>query len=115
MSDDNVDMVERTHSGVFIALLGFAVMASAGALIWAYTLENRLEKSQTALVNAQQQNDKLAESLSESERSPETYEQDMEVLRLPFPEALNAALEGEIVHSGSVTALCRAARALRLL
>ena len=66
MSDDSVDMVERTHSGVFIALLGFAVMASAGALIWAYTLENRLEKSQTALVNAQQQNDKLAESLNET-------------------------------------------------
>jgi hypothetical protein len=66
MSDDSVDMVERTHSGVFIALLGFAVMASAGALIWAYTLENRLEKSQTALLNAQQQNDKLAESLNET-------------------------------------------------
>src|ERR1700748_1873764 len=66
MSDDSVDMVERTHSGVFIALLGFAVLASAGSLIWAYTLENRLEKSQTALVNAQQQNDKLAESLNET-------------------------------------------------
>jgi hypothetical protein len=36
------------------------------------------------------------------------------VLRLPFTEALNAALEGQIVHSGSITALCRAARALRL-
>ena len=66
MSDDSVDMVERTQSGVFIALLGFAVLASAGALIWSYTLENRLEKSQTALVNAQQQNDKLAESLNET-------------------------------------------------
>ena len=38
----------------------------------------------------------------------------MEVLRLPFREALDAALDGQIVHSGSVTALCRAARALRL-
>ena len=57
----------------------------------------------------------LAESLTESARNPETYEQDMEVLRLPFADALNAALEGEIVHSGSVTALCRAARALKLL
>jgi len=57
----------------------------------------------------------LAESLTESARNPETYEQDMEVLRLPFAEALNAALEGEIVHSGSVTALCRAAQALKLL
>jgi 8-oxo-dGTP pyrophosphatase MutT (NUDIX family) len=57
----------------------------------------------------------LAEGLTESARNPETYEQDMEVLRLPFTEALNAALEGQIVHSGSVTALCRAAHALTLL
>ncbi len=57
----------------------------------------------------------LAEGLTESARSPETYEQDMEIMRLPFAEALDAALAGGIVHSGSVTALCRAARALRLL
>src|SRR5207302_1683057 len=44
----------------------------------------------------------LAESLTESARNPETYEQDMEVLRLPFAEALDAALEGEIVHCGTV-------------
>jgi ADP-ribose pyrophosphatase len=55
----------------------------------------------------------LAESITEAERNPETYEQDMEVLRLPFAEALEAALSGQIVHSGSVTALSRAARAMR--
>ena len=55
----------------------------------------------------------LAQSITESKRSPETYEQDMEVLRLPFMEALEAALEGTIAHSGSVTALSRAARQLR--
>src|ERR1700742_4598274 len=66
MSDESLDGVERTHSGVFIALVGFAVLASAAGLIWSYTLENRLEKSQAALVNAQQQNDKLAESLNET-------------------------------------------------
>jgi hypothetical protein len=53
--------------------------------------------------------------LTVSARSPETYEQDMEVRRLPFAAALSAALEGEIVHSGSVTALCRAAQALKLI
>jgi ADP-ribose pyrophosphatase len=57
----------------------------------------------------------LAQSLTESRRSPETYEQDMEVLRLPFLEALEAALNGTIAHSGSVTALCRAARALNVI
>ena len=57
----------------------------------------------------------LAEELTTSTRRPETYEQDMEVLRLPFVEAWHAALDGEIVHSGSVTALCRAARTLKLI
>ncbi|HYL06915.1 MAG TPA: NUDIX hydrolase [Candidatus Udaeobacter sp.] len=57
----------------------------------------------------------LAQELTESARSPEAYEQDMETLRLPFREALEAALDGQIVHSGSVTALCRAARRLGLL
>lgn len=57
----------------------------------------------------------LAEGLTESHRSPESYEQDMEALRLPFIDAYNAALEGWIMHSGSVTALSRAARALRLI
>jgi ADP-ribose pyrophosphatase len=57
----------------------------------------------------------LAESITESKRNPETYEQDMEVLRLPFTDAFEAALDGQIAHSGSVTALSRAAHALKLL
>jgi ADP-ribose pyrophosphatase len=57
----------------------------------------------------------LAEALTQSARRPETYEQDMDVLRLPLMDALTAALDGQIAHSGSVTALCRAARALKLL
>jgi ADP-ribose pyrophosphatase len=57
----------------------------------------------------------LAESITESHRSPETYEQDMEVMRLPFVDALEAALNGTIEHSGSVTALCRAAKTLKLI
>ena len=57
----------------------------------------------------------LAESIAEAERHPETYEQDMEVLRVAFTDAVEAALNGQIVHSGSVTALSRAARALKLI
>lgn len=57
----------------------------------------------------------LAEGLTESSRNPEDYEQDMEVLRVPLRDALAAALDGQIMHSGSVTALCRAARALELI
>jgi 8-oxo-dGTP pyrophosphatase MutT (NUDIX family) len=57
----------------------------------------------------------LAESIIEADRNPETYEQDMEVLRLPFAQAYEAALNGQIVHSGSVTALSRAARSLKMV
>ena len=54
----------------------------------------------------------LGRQITESKRHPEAYEQDMEVLRLPFAEAVEAALDGSIVHAGSVTALLRAARRL---
>ncbi|GAC1506176.1 MAG: NUDIX hydrolase [Candidatus Dormibacteraceae bacterium] len=57
----------------------------------------------------------LAQAITESARKPEAYEQDMEVLRLPFKDAFDASLDGQIAHSGSVTALSRAAHALRLL
>jgi 8-oxo-dGTP pyrophosphatase MutT (NUDIX family) len=57
----------------------------------------------------------LAQGITAAERNPETYEQDMEVLRLPFTDALQAGLDGSIGHSGSITALVRAARALKLL
>jgi ADP-ribose pyrophosphatase len=57
----------------------------------------------------------LAQGITEAKQNLETYEQDMEMLRLPLAEALSAALDGEIVHSGSVTALARAARALKLI
>jgi hypothetical protein len=66
MSDDSYETAERTQSGVFIAILGFAALASLAGLIWSFTLENRLGKAQVALTNAQQQNDKLAESLNET-------------------------------------------------
>jgi len=57
----------------------------------------------------------LAEEITESSRNPESYEQDMETLRLPFSEALQAALDGTIAHAGSIAALARAARAQKLV
>ena len=57
----------------------------------------------------------MAEGITESERNPEAYEQDMEVMRMPFVNALQSALDGGIAHSGSVTSLVRAARALKLI
>ncbi len=56
----------------------------------------------------------LALGLAGAERAPEGYEADMITRRLPLAEAVAEALEGGIVHAGSVGALCRAAWRLRL-
>lgn len=47
-------------------------------------------------------------------RRPEAYERDMIVRHLPLAWALDAALKGEIFHSGSIVALIRAGRHLGL-
>jgi ADP-ribose pyrophosphatase len=50
----------------------------------------------------------LAQDLVWGERSPEAYERDMIVRQLPLAEVLAAAVEGEIGHAGSLSALLRA-------
>jgi 8-oxo-dGTP pyrophosphatase MutT (NUDIX family) len=57
----------------------------------------------------------VASGLSEAERSPEAYEHDMEVRRMPLREAVEAALDGSITHSTSVASLLRVARALAVI
>jgi hypothetical protein len=64
---EELETVERTHSGLFVGLLGFAVLGALAGLIWSFTLEHRLEKSEALLTVAQQQNDKLAQQLSETD------------------------------------------------
>lgn len=56
----------------------------------------------------------IAQGLVQAEQNLEPYEQDMEVRRLPLVDALEAGLAGEIAHATSITALARAARALKL-
>jgi 8-oxo-dGTP pyrophosphatase MutT (NUDIX family) len=57
----------------------------------------------------------MAQGLRRGERRPEPSERDMIVRGLPLRQAVDEALGGGIVHAGSITALCRAARALGLI
>ena len=57
----------------------------------------------------------LARGLARVDRSPEPSERDMLVRELPLNQALDEALNGGIVHAPSITAICRAARVLRLI
>ncbi len=62
----HVDGAERSHSGLFLVVLAVAVLASIGGLIWNYSIANRLAKTQADLQAAQQQNDKLAAQLAQT-------------------------------------------------
>lgn len=57
----------------------------------------------------------LARGLQRVRRTPELYERDMILREVPFRTALDAALTGEIVHAGSISALARAARVLGII
>jgi 8-oxo-dGTP pyrophosphatase MutT (NUDIX family) len=57
----------------------------------------------------------LARGLHRVERTPEPYERDMVLRDVPFQTALDAALQGEIVHAGSISALLRSARVLGVI
>jgi 8-oxo-dGTP pyrophosphatase MutT (NUDIX family) len=50
----------------------------------------------------------LARDLSQVERRPEIYEQDMVIRELPLGEALALAMDGTIQHAASIAALFRA-------
>jgi chromosome segregation ATPase len=67
MSDGTEAVVEqRSFSGAFLGLLAAALLAALGGLIWSYTLSNRLAKTESQLTQAQLQNDKLAQSLEQT-------------------------------------------------
>jgi ADP-ribose pyrophosphatase len=57
----------------------------------------------------------LARGLRRVQRTLEPSERDMILRELPFRTALDAALQGEIEHAGSISALARAARALAII
>ncbi|HEY8810893.1 MAG TPA: NUDIX hydrolase [Candidatus Dormibacteraeota bacterium] len=54
----------------------------------------------------------LARDLSQVERRPEIYEQDMVIRELPLEEALELAADGTIQHAASIAALFRVQRVL---
>jgi len=55
----------------------------------------------------------LARGLGEAEREPEEAESDMELRRMPFQQAYELAVSGEITHGSSCVAIFRAAAWLR--
>jgi F0F1-type ATP synthase membrane subunit b/b' len=63
---DELENAPRSFSGAFIAVVAVALLAAIGGLIWAYTLSGRIAHQEAALVDANQQNAKLAAELRET-------------------------------------------------
>jgi multidrug efflux pump subunit AcrA (membrane-fusion protein) len=66
MSETPVVPEQRSYSGLFLALLGAAVVAAIAGLAWSYHLSGRLTNAEAQLAQAQQSNQKLASALDET-------------------------------------------------
>ncbi len=63
MSDTEPVVAERSASGAFIAVVAVAVLLGVGALIWCYSLQNRLTGTEQRLADADKKNSVLADRL----------------------------------------------------
>jgi hypothetical protein len=62
-----IDDTPRTYSGALLAVIAVALLCAVGGLVWSYTLSGRLAHEEAALVDANQQNVKLAAELRETD------------------------------------------------
>lgn len=64
MSD--IEEAPRTYSGALLGVVGVALVAALGGLIWCYTLSSKAAIQATELADAKQQNVKLSAELRET-------------------------------------------------
>ena len=62
-----IEETPRTYSGALLAAIALALLTAIGGLIWSYTLSGRLAHEEAAVVEANQQNAKLAAELRETD------------------------------------------------
>jgi len=61
-----LDDTPRTYSGALLVVIAIALLSAVGGLIWTYTISGRLAHQETALVDSNQQNAKMAAELRET-------------------------------------------------
>jgi chromosome segregation ATPase len=66
MSENEFENAPRTYSGALLAVIAVALLCALGGLIWSYTLSTKLTAQQADLVDAKQQNVKLAAEMRET-------------------------------------------------
>jgi chromosome segregation ATPase len=66
MSDASGNGEQRSYSGLFLGLLGLAIVAAIAGLGWSYYLSGRLTHAEMQLLQAQRQNEKLSSALDDT-------------------------------------------------
>ncbi len=67
MSDEVIEETPRTYSGALLAAIAVALLLGLGGVIWAYTLNSKLNSQQQELSDAKTQNANLAARLRETD------------------------------------------------
>jgi predicted nucleic acid-binding Zn-ribbon protein len=67
MRDETVEGSPRNYSGAVFGSIALAMVLGVGAMIWSYSLSNKLAYQQTALTNADAQNSKLSAALQDTD------------------------------------------------
>jgi len=62
-----IDDTTRSYSGALLAAIAVALVAGLGGLIWSWSLSSRLSGQEAALIDARDQNKKLASDLRETD------------------------------------------------
>jgi hypothetical protein len=62
-----IDDTPRSYSGALLAAIAVALVAGLGGLIWSWSLSSRLSGQEAALIDARDQNKKLASDLRETD------------------------------------------------
>jgi vacuolar-type H+-ATPase subunit I/STV1 len=67
MSESETENTPRSYSGALLAAIAVALLAAVAGLIWCATLGSRLTTQEAAMVDAKDQNKKLAAELRETD------------------------------------------------
>jgi len=67
MRDEMVQATPRSYSGALFAAIAVAMLLGIGAMIWSYSLSNKLAVQQQATADAAAQNTKLSAALQETD------------------------------------------------
>ena len=67
MSESETENTPRSYSGALLAAIAVALLAAVAGLIWCATLGSRLTTQEAAMVDAKDQNKKLAADLRETD------------------------------------------------